>query len=265
MTGETRERDMQKVGAEMRVAVAGGTGVTGQQVVPALIAAGHDPVILSRSQGVDLTTGNGLDDILEGCAALIDVTNVTTTRRDVAASFFASATRHLLASGARVGIRHHVCLSIIGIDRIKYGYYQGKLLQEELVKAAGVPWTILRASPFHEFADNVLGRMRGPIALVPRMRLQPIAVREVAAALVALVSAPPLGGVTELAGPREEELVDMVRRVVRARGQRRLVVPFQAPGVTGRAFADGAQLATDPGPRGSRTFTEWLAAEGRQS
>jgi uncharacterized protein YbjT (DUF2867 family) len=160
MTDRTRERDRQEVGAEMRVAVAGGTGVTGQQVVPALIAAGHDPLILSRSRGVDLT-GSGLDDLLEGCTALIDVTNVTATRRDVASSFFGSITRHLLASGERVGIRHHVCLSIIGNDRAKYGYYRGRLLQEGLVKAARVPWTILRASPFHEFA---LGRMRGPIA-----------------------------------------------------------------------------------------------------
>ncbi|MET8151835.1 SDR family oxidoreductase [Actinoplanes sp. NPDC049668] len=109
----------------MKVAVAGGTGVTGRYVVEMLTAAGHEPVALARSKGVDLVSGAGLDAALDGVDATIDVSNVTTLKRDVAVGFFDIAGRNLLGAAARAGVRHHVALSIVGIDRVKTGYYQG--------------------------------------------------------------------------------------------------------------------------------------------
>ncbi|MGC5566920.1 SDR family oxidoreductase [Streptomyces sp. FR-108] len=245
----------------MRVAVAGGTGLVGRYVVQELTAAGHDPVVLARSRGVDLVTGAGLDAAMAGAEAVVDVSNLETTRARTAIAFFDSAGRHLLDAGALAGVRHHVVLSIVGLERVGLGYYQGKLRQEEVVtKGAAVPWTVLRATQFHEFPLQVLGQVPGPFAVVPRMRTQPVAAREVARHLVELVLGPPRGRAPELAGPRVEELVDMARRVLRARGRRRLLLPVKMPGGAGTAMVEGGSLPTgSAGPRGRQTFDEWLA------
>ncbi|MFE1798407.1 SDR family oxidoreductase [Streptomyces sp. NPDC059517] len=254
----------------MRVAVAGGTGLVGGHVVQELTAAGHEPVVLARSRGVDLVTGAGLDTAMAGVEAVVDVSNLDTTRARTAIAFFESAGRRLLDAGARVGVRHHVVLSIVGLERVGLGYYQGKLRQEQVVAQAGagggaVPWTVLRATQFHEFPLQVLDRVPGPLAVVPRMRTQPVAAREVARHLVELVLGPPRGMAPELAGPRVEELVDMTRRLLRARGQHRLLLPVKMPGRAGTAMVEGGNLPTgSAGPRGGQTFDAWLAEHAGQ-
>ncbi|GAA3947220.1 SDR family oxidoreductase [Actinoplanes auranticolor] len=240
----------------MKVAVAGGTGLTGRHVVQALRDAGHQPAVLARSAGVDLVTGAGLDAALAGVEATIDVSNVTTMKRAEAVGFFERAGRQLLDAAARAGVRHHVVLSIVGIDRVRTGYYQGKLRQEEIIRGGSVPWTVLRATQFHEFAEQILERLPGPVAPVPRLTVQPVAVREVAEALVDLVGGEPQKAAPDLAGPRVESLPDMARRLVRTGTvRRRPVVPLWLPG----AMAHGGLLPTGPGPRGTQTFEQWLA------
>jgi uncharacterized protein YbjT (DUF2867 family) len=243
----------------MRVAVAGGTGVVGRRVVEAVRAAGDEPVVLARSTGVDLVTGAGLDAALAGADAVIDVSNVATSRRGPAVAFFEAATGHLLAAGERAGVRHLVALSIVGIDRVDLGYYAGKRRQEELLAGGAVPWTVLRATQFHEFPAQLLGRSRGPVAVLPRMRVQPVAAREVAGALATLTAGPAAGMAPELAGPEVHELGDLARQLLRARGARRPVVSPRLPGATGRALAGGGLLPQGPGPRGQLTFAAWLA------
>ncbi len=164
----------------MKIAVAGGTGKTGRQVVEHLHSQGHQPVILARAHGVDLLENTGLDAALDGAEAIVDVSDFAAMNAKKAQAAFGAATTNLLAAAQRAGVRHHVALSIIGIDRATSGYYSGKLRQEELVKAGDVPWTILRAAQFHEFADQLLAQMPGPFAVVPKMQSQPIAVSEVA-------------------------------------------------------------------------------------
>ena len=153
-----------------RIAVAGGTGVVGRHVVEALSAAGCEPVVLARSTGVDLATGAGLDAALRGVQGVVDVANVATQRRSTAVGFFTAATSALLAAGARAGVRHHVVLSIVGVDRVDTGYYAGKRAQEQLVLGGDVPATVLRSTQFHEFAEQVLTIAKGPVAPVPSMR-----------------------------------------------------------------------------------------------
>lgn len=242
----------------MRVAVAGGTGVVGRHVVSALTDGGSDVVVLARSRGIDLTTGQGVEAALAGVDTVIDVSNVTTMRRSTSEQFFETVTRRLLAAGEQAGVRHHVVLSIVGADRVDYGYYFGKRRQEALALAGPVPASVLRATQFHEFAERFVGRL--PVAAVPQMRCQPIAAREAAAALVALAAGAAVGLAPELAGPREEQLPDMVRELARRRGVRRMVVPLRVPGAAARDMAGPALLPTGPGPRGQQTFAEWCRA-----
>ena len=152
-------------------------------------------------------------------------------------------------------------LSIVGAEKAAAGYYAGKLAQEQLVGNGGVPWTILRATQFHEFAEQVLARSSvGPLALVPRMSTQPVAAREVAEALVDAAEAGPKGRIADLGGPHVEQLVDMVRAYARKSGQRKLVLGFTAPGKLWHAMRSGALLPEARSAVGRQTFEEWLQA-----
>jgi len=243
----------------MRVAVAGGTGRTGRHVLDGLAGSGHEPVVLSRSSGVDLVTGAGLAAMLAGVGAVIDVSNVTTTRRAVAEQFFTATTTHLRDAAAAAGVGHYVLLSIVGVDRVDLGYYAGKRRHEQLLAAGPVPWTVLRVTQFHEFADQVLERLRGPVAVLPAMRSRPVAVAEVADALVEAVTAGPVDGyATELAGPEVLWLADVARLVLRRRGERRQVLSVPWPARVGRQLRAGGSLPLGEFREGKRTFADYL-------
>jgi len=244
----------------MKIAVAGGTGVAGRWTVEALRADGHEATVIARSTGTDLVTGDGIDTALAGVDAVIDATNVASPGKRASTAFFEATTRTLMRTAAVAGVRHIVALSIIGIDRVPYGYYQGKLHQEKILQESPVPVSILRAAQFHEFAGQYLATLPGPIVPVPRWRAQPVAAREVGAALARIAAGDPVA-MSELAGPREEIMADMIRQVVRARGDRRLVVSVRLPGATGKAMAAGGGLPGRPGLRGTQNFADWLTEQ----
>ncbi|NHC46146.1 SDR family oxidoreductase [Motilibacter aurantiacus] len=244
----------------MTIAVAGGTGLMGRLVIQELRSSGCTPVVLSRSHGVDLTTGRGLDAALDGADAVVDVGNVTTTSRARSLGYFGTATSHLLDASARAGVRHLVALSVVGVDRVGLGYYAGKLRQEELLAAGGGPWTVLRATQFHEFAGQLLSGVRGPLVPVPRMLSRPVAAREVAAELVRLVQREPQGMATPIAGPEQLMMPEMVRRLLSAQGSRRLVIPVPVPGATGRALSGGGLLPEGDFVHAKQTYDEYLLA-----
>ncbi|WP_426321532.1 SDR family oxidoreductase [Microbacterium sp. E-13] len=243
----------------MRIAVAGGTGAVGSQVVNALRANGHDAVVLSRSTGVDLLTGEGLDAALDGADAVIDTANVSTLSADAAIRFFQAATGNLLAAAARAGVAHAVLLSIVGIDRMPHDYYAGKIAQERVVEEADVPWTILRATQFHEFAAQLYDRARlGPLHVAPRARVQPIAAHEVGAHLASLAAGAPRGRTPDLAGPREERLDEMVKAFARRSGRRGWIPSVNLPGAQMKGMRAGFALPGDDAVIGSQTFADWL-------
>ncbi|KUL40002.1 SDR family oxidoreductase [Actinoplanes awajinensis] len=246
----------------MRMAVAGGTGWVGKLVVAEAEKAGHDVVVIARSRGVDLTTGAGLDEALRGADVVIDVSNIETVNGGVATRFFETVTRTLQDAGKRAGVKHHVLLSIIGVDRVEWGYYQAKLNQEKVALAGAVPATVLRAAQFHEFALQSLTRMGGPVAVVPKMLSQPVAAREVAAELVRLAEGEPRGQAPEIAGPEPLQMADLVRQVAKRHGPRKLVLGVPMPGRAGKAMATGGNLPAGPGIRGTQTFDDWLAELG---
>ncbi len=250
----------------MKIAVAGGTGAVGSLVVEEARARGHEAVALARSAGVDLTTGRGLDTALEGVAVVVDTSSVQTQSAKASTEFFTTATRMLHHAELQAGVGHHLALSIVGADRAPHDYYAGKRAQELLVAEGPVPWTLLRATQFHEFAPQMLARLGfGPLALAPTMRTQPIAAREVAEHLVTLAEQGPSGEVAPLAGPREENLARMMRAHERAAGRRRAVLEIALPGPFGRALRDGTILTGPDAVLGRQSFDEWLAerAPGR--
>jgi uncharacterized protein YbjT (DUF2867 family) len=247
----------------MRIAVAGGTGAVGSLLTQTLAAAGHDVVVLARATGVDLLTGQGLEHSLDGVEAVVDVLSTAASTAAAATEFFTTTTRHLLDAGYAAGVRHHLLLSIVGIDQVPFGYYVGKVAQEHAVEDGKVPFTILRATQFHEFAQQMVQRAPsvGPLLVVPQMTSAPIAAAEVAAELARLAAGVPQGRVPDLRGPREEKVPTMVRRVLRRRGSRRPVLAAFLPGKAGRGMRDGSLVPGDGATVGTQTFDAWLAEQ----
>jgi uncharacterized protein YbjT (DUF2867 family) len=249
----------------MRVAVAGGTGAVGVHTVEALKRSGHVPVVLARSRGVDLSSGTGLDGALTGVDAVIDVTNFRPEDPAATQSLFDAATRHLLAAEQRAQVRHHVLLSIAGVDRIEgNAHYAGKRAQEKLVSSGPIPFTIVRATQFHDFPAMVVGWVRkGDAAIVPPLLLQPIAVNDVATILAEVATASPLGRPIEVGGPEPQDFVDMARRTLAARGESLRLVPSWRNGVFGLDAAGEVMLAAPDARLAPTTFDAWLEEEGR--
>ncbi len=243
------------------IAVAGGTGALGREVVDAVRRRDLVPSVISRAEGVDLTTGAGLDEALAGSSAVIDASNVAALRAKASIAFFEAATGHLLEAGERAGVRHHVAVSIVGSDRVDLGYYFGKRRQEELVRAGPVPWTIVRATQFHGFAGQLLERSRGPVGLVPAMLSQPVSARAFAELLVDVALADPVGLAPDVAGPEQHLMPDLARRLVAHRGLRRRILGAPIPGRAGRQVAAGGLLPGEDATILPTTYDEWLAAE----
>ncbi|WP_022901233.1 SDR family oxidoreductase [Humibacter albus] len=246
----------------MKIAVAGGTGVVGTHTVAAVRENGHEAIVLARSTGVDVLTGAGLDAALQGVDAVIDVTSTGTQSRKAAVRFFGNATRNLLAAENRAGIGHHVALSIVGAATIDAGYYAGKAAQERVLMALAGGWSILRATQFHEFAQQMATMLRvAGLQLSPVMRCQPVAAAAVGAALAEIAAGEPRGLDHDLAGPHEEQMTRMVKAYLAARGDKRHVFGLTMPGAFGKGIRNGAIL---PGPDArldSLTFDDWLAAQ----
>ncbi len=248
----------------MRVAVIGGSGLVGRAILEVLERDGHDGVAISRSEGVDVLSGDGLETALQGCEAAVDVLNTADADPDGPRRFFTAATHSLLVAERAAGVSHHVVLSIAGVDRIRDNpHYVGKQHQERLALAGPVPATIVRATQFHDFAGMVASWTRNGDegAFVPPLLVQPVDVDDVAHTLVEVATGRPHGnGPIEIAGPEQQDLVDMARRTLTARGEKVRLT-------TGWAEPFGVEMAGEvllPGPDArvaGTTFDDWLARQ----
>ncbi|MEU8197538.1 NAD(P)H-binding protein [Microbispora amethystogenes] len=246
----------------MRIAVAGATGNIGSLTVAALERDGHDVVRVSRSLGVDLMTGEGLDKALDGVEAVVDAISSEATDRDEAVAYFGTTTRNLLAAEERAGVRHHVLLSIIGIHRVEgNAHYAGKREQERLVSAGPVPWTIVPVAQFHDFAETVVSwTEQDGVATIAPLLVQPIAPADVADVLAEIATGEPRGRHADVAGPEPQDLVDMARRTLAARGRTVKLVPTWS-GLFGTSMAGDVLLPGEGARIAPTTFDEWLAAQ----
>lgn len=246
----------------MRIAVAGATGNIGTLTVAALERDGHDVVRISRAVGVDLSTGDGLDDALTDVEAVVDATNGPATDRAETVKYFGTATRNLLAAEERAGVRHHVLLSIAGVDRIEGNpHYAGKREQERLVAAGPVPWTIVPSTHFHDFAAMVASwTEQDGVAMIAPLLVQPIAPADVADVLAEIATGKPQGRYVDLAGPEPQDLVDMARRTNEARRREVKLMPtwttVLGPEMAGNVLLPGEGARTAP-----TTFDEWLLGQ----
>jgi uncharacterized protein YbjT (DUF2867 family) len=246
----------------MRVAVVGATGRIGRLTVEALERGGHETVGISRTQGVDIYTGEGLVTALTGVDAVVDACSCSATDRDEAVEFFSRSTRNLLDAERQTGVQHHVLLSIAGLTRVTgNAHYAGKRAQEELVERGPVPWSVVRATHFHDFAEMVTTwTERDGSATIAPLLVQPIAPADVADVLAEVAIGQPQGRCPDLAGPEPEDLVDLARRTRAARGTSIRLKPTWS-GVFRLDMAGDVLL---PGPDARiapTTFDDWLAGE----
>lgn len=245
----------------MKIAIAGGTGQAGSQATLVAQERGHEVVVLARSRGVNLFSGEGVVAALEGVDSVIDASG--SGAKDDPTLFHESVIRSI----ANAKPPHLVVLSIVNCDKASdYPLYAGKLAQERAAEQSGIAYTITRTTQFHEFAAQIwrMGAV-GPIHFSPRMRTQPVAVREVGARLVDLAEAGPVGRAADFGGPQEESLVEMVRAYAKASGVGRFVIPVNMGGSFGKAQRDGLLLPTADALHGFETFAEWLGRKYPQN
>ena len=248
----------------MRVAVVGATGRIGRLTVEALERRGHETVGISRSQGVDVHTSDGLETALAGVDAVVDASSCSATDRDEAFEFFSRSTRNLLEAERAAGVQHHVLLSIIGLTRVTgNAHYAGKRAQEEVLERGPVPWSIVPATHFHDFAEMVTTwTERDGSATIAPLLIQPVAPADVADVLAEVATGPPQGRCLDLAGPEPQDLVDLARRTRAARGTPIRLVPTWS-GVFGVDMAGDVLLPELDARIAPTTFDDWLAGETR--
>ncbi|WP_229068659.1 SDR family oxidoreductase [Actinoplanes sp. DH11] len=244
----------------MKIAVLGGTGLIGSQVVRLLTEQGHEAVPLSPSSGVDLLSGEGLDDGLKGAGVVVNLTN-SPTFDDRSPDFFRTTMENMVAAARRQDVGHAVILSIVGVDQVPgLDYYRAKVLQEDILKAGPVPWSIVRATQFFEFVPAVLSWTSDENTVrLPATPVQPLASADIAAEVAEVSVGAPLNGYRDVAGPEVFTLDELGRIALEANGDKRQIVVDPAAGMFAAVPGD-ALIAKGDAHLATTTFREWLAA-----
>jgi len=249
----------------MKIVVVGGSGLIGKKLVSKLRAGGHEVVAASPSTGVNTLTGEGLAEALSGAQVVVDVSNAPSWEDKAVLAFFETSARNLSAAEATAGVGHHVALSVVGTDRLLgSGYFRAKLAQENLIKESGIPYTIVRATQFFEFVGGIAQfATEGQTVRVPPVLMQPIASEDVAAGMADAALAKPLNGMVELAGPEPIRQDDLVRRFLKATGDKRTVTVDPKALYYGVAV-DDQSLTPGSHPRiGPTRFDDWLSSQAK--
>ncbi|WP_327136352.1 NAD(P)H-binding protein (plasmid) [Streptomyces sp. NBC_01340] len=242
----------------MKIAVIGGTGLIGSQVVKDLNAAGHEAVPHSQSTGVDIISGQGLDKAVAGADVVVNLTN-SPTFDEASPAFFQTSMDNLLAAAHKGGAGHFVILSIVGTDQVpELDYYRAKALQENILAAGPIPYSIVRATQFMEFIDAVLSwTADGDTVRLPATPIQPIASKDVASAVAEVAVGAPLNGIRNIAGPEIFPLDELGRITLSHKGDSRTVVTDPTAGMFAVVKGD---VLTDKNARLAPTrYTDWLS------
>ncbi|MET7747529.1 NAD(P)H-binding protein [Micromonospora sp. NPDC005367] len=243
----------------MKIAVIGGTGLIGSQVVKILNASGHEAVPHSPSTGLDLISGKGLSEALTGADVAVNLTN-SPTFDDASPAFFQTTMDNLLAAAKDAGVGHAVVLSIVGAEQVPdLVYYRAKVLQEDILKAGPVPYSIVRATQFFEFMDATMSWTSDENTVrLPATLIQPMASADVAQAVADVAVGAPLRGTRNVAGPEVFPLDELGRITLAARGDQRTVVTDDTAGLFAAASGD-ALIAKEDAVIFKTTYREFLA------
>ena len=243
----------------MKIVIIGGTGLIGSKTTAILRQGGHEVLPASPNTGVDTITGEGLKQVLAGAQVVIDLANSPSFEAKAVLEFFQTSGRNFLAAETEAGIRLHVALSIVGTDRTPdNGYFRGKVAQEKLIEAAGVPYTIIRSTQFMEFLRGIADEAtKGNIVRVSPGAFQPIAADDVAAFVAEAALAPPRNGIVEIAGPERVPFYEMVARYLKAAGDKREVVSDKAGRYFGGLVDDQSLVPLGDARLGHIKFDEW--------
>lgn len=246
----------------MKIVVIGGRGLIGSKVATKLSAQGHEVVVASRRSGVDSLTGEGLANAVAGADVLVDVADSPLFDDEPVMHFFTTATSNLLRAEQNAGVKHHVALSVVGAEKMPdSGYNTAKAAQERLIQDSGRPYSIVRATPFYEFAVGLADSATdGDIVRLPRALFRPIAADDVATAVARAAVGPPINKITEIAGPEAMGMDDFVRKGLAATGdQRRVVTDAQAP-YFGAVIDDQTLAPDDNATIFTTRYSDWIDA-----
>ncbi|MEU9317259.1 SDR family oxidoreductase [Streptomyces sp. NPDC048295] len=243
----------------MRVVVIGATGLIGSRTVARLRDHGVEVVPVSRADAVDVSTGQGLAQAVRGAEVVVDVTDAPSREQTVSTKFFTASTGHLLKAAVAAGAEHYVVLSVVGADRVRSGYFRAKAAQEDLARRATVPYTLVRATPFHESVEAIATEgARADGVHVPPLLVRPVATDDVAAALAHAAVGLPRFGVLEVAGPEELRLDEAAAELLAVLGRTGPVVPDVRAPFFGAVLGERTLLPAPGAHLGHRTLTEWL-------
>lgn len=244
----------------MRIVVIGGSGLIGANVVNRLRNLGHEVVAASPRSGVNTITGQGLAETLTGAKVVVDVSNSPSFEDAAVLEFFDTSNRNLVAAEAAAGVEHHLALSVVGADRLpESGYMRAKVVQENLIKQSGLPFTILRATQFCEFVEGIInaGDDHGTIRLSPAL-IQPIAANDVSAVLADLAAGAPLNDIVEVGGPDRFPLDELARKVLAERKDKREVIADVHARYFGSKLHDHSLVTGENALIGATRFQNWL-------
>jgi uncharacterized protein YbjT (DUF2867 family) len=249
----------------MKIVVIGGTGLIGSKVVTCLKREGHEAIAASPDSGVNTLTGEGLAEVLEGAEVVIDVSNSPSFEDDAVMEFFTTSTTNLLAAEGDAGVRHHVALSIVGAERLSdSGYLRAKVAQEKLIRGSSIPYSIVHATQFFEFAMGIADEATdGEVVRLPHVLFQPMAADDVAAVVCETGRRAPADGVIEVAGPEQFHFDEFIQQALTAKGDPRNVVADPKARYFGTELQERSLVPTNPARLGGIRFSDWLAQPAR--
>jgi len=244
----------------MKIVVIGGTGLIGSKVVAHLRQWGHQAIAASPNTGVNTITGEGLAEAMKDTDVVVDLANSPSFEDKAVLEFFQTAGHNLLAAEVNAGVKHHVALSIVGTDQMQnIGYMRAKLVQEDLIKKSGVPYTIVRSTQFMEFLGGIAAEATKDNEVhLSTVKFQPIAATDVAKFVAQAVVDKPLNGIMEIAGPERFEMFDIVGRYLKATNDPRPVVPNGASRYFGGDISENSLVPAGEAKLGEIFFEKWV-------
>ena len=250
----------------MKIVIIGGTGLIGSKTADRLRKQGHEVIAAAPNTGVNTITGEGLGEALAGASVVMDLANSPSFEDKAVLEFFETSGRNLVAAEKAAGVKHHIALSIIGVDRLpESGYMRAKVAQEKIIRESGIPYTIVHSTQFMEFLSGIAqSGTVGDTVHLSSAYVQPIASDDVADNMTVVANSTAINGIVEISGPERVRLNELVARYLKAMGDSRKVVADPEARYFGARLEDGSLVSSGNPRLGHITFEQWFATSARK-